>query len=265
MTTVFPLGHPVELVTTSAAALEVATRRWASADLLFDVEPLRFSIVEITGTAGDLKFEPDANRFRFVAGDCVGEFDCTGREGRIRSTASELEHMIEATVLTALTWTFFLGVHAGCVMRNGRSILLCGDSGAGKSTLTFACGLAGWTVVSDNSLYWADAPHDLLVSPGTPVKLRDGARAIFGDRANVPVEAATFAPPGPLVFLSRRPGGVAARRASEDYALEYLSTYGMRPDLDHAQARRRELLRNGVWTLEYEHVEDAVAWLGSLT
>jgi hypothetical protein len=39
----------------------------------------------------------------------------------------------------------------------------------------------------------------------------------------------------------------------------------MRPDLEHAEARRRELLRYGVWTLEYEHVEDAVAWLESIT
>lgn len=172
---------------------------------------------------------------------------------------------MEAAIFTALTWTFFIGVHAGCVKRDGRSVLLCGDSGAGKSTLAFACGLAGWTVVSDNSLYWADSSHDVLVSPGAPVKLRDGARAMFGEKANTQLAVATIAPPGPLVFLERRPGPVAATRKTEDEVFSYMDQYGWRPDEEYVRKRRRALLRDGAWTLKYERVEDAVAWLGSLT
>jgi hypothetical protein len=150
-------------------------------------------------------------------------------------------------------------------MRGDRSVLLCGDSEAGKSTLAFGCGLAGWTVVSDNSLYWAPAPHDVLVSPGTPVKLREGARAMFGPKTEACLTMATVAPPGPFVFLSRRTGKAEARPSRKHEALAYLRKYDTRPDRGHAEERYRALLRHGVWTLEYEHIEDAVEWLGPLT
>lgn len=266
MTTVFPLGHPVEIVTTSAEAVRIAERRWASAAPVFDAMPLRFSIEVVDEEGGHpaLMFRPRRHGFFYYGPDRKSSFTIEIREGEIRSTLGGLEQLMEATILTALTWTFFIGVHAGCVMRNGHSVLLCGDAGAGKSTLAFGCGLAGWTVVSDNSLYWAEAPHDVLVSPGTPVKLRGGARVMFGEKADTHMEIATLAPPGPMVFLERRAGPVAARRKGDEETLLYLAKYGARPDREYAEERHRALLAQGAWTLHYEHVEDAIAWLGSL-
>lgn len=40
-------------------------------------------------------------------------------------------------------------LHAGCVARNGKAVLLAAASGVGKSTLTVALALRGWSLLSD--------------------------------------------------------------------------------------------------------------------
>jgi hypothetical protein len=45
------------------------------------------------------------------------------------------------------------GIHAACVAKNGRGVLLCGPSGIGKSVLAFQCARLGWTFVTDDVAY----------------------------------------------------------------------------------------------------------------
>jgi hypothetical protein len=44
-----------------------------------------------------------------------------------------------------------------------------------------------------------------------------------------------------------------------------MDQYGWRPDQEFVRERRRALVGDGAWTLEYEHMGDAVVWLESLT
>ena len=44
-------------------------------------------------------------------------------------------------------------LHAGCVARGGRGVLLAGTSGAGKSTLTAALVKDGWDFLSDDTVF----------------------------------------------------------------------------------------------------------------
>ena len=53
-------------------------------------------------------------------------------------------------------------LHAACVGREGRGLLLMGDSGAGKSTLSLHCLLAGLEFVSEDSTFVA--PETLLAT-----------------------------------------------------------------------------------------------------
>ena len=46
-------------------------------------------------------------------------------------------------------------LHAGCVARDGRGVLLAGTSGAGKSTLTAALVADGWDFLSDDTVFVA--------------------------------------------------------------------------------------------------------------
>ncbi len=172
---------------------------------------------------------------------------------------------LELLMLTALDWTFFIGVHAACVMRHGQSVLLCGDSHAGKSTLAYACARSGWTFVSDNALHWA-ASRSVLVTGSSSLRLRDGSKEMFGLPTGeiMPEVRASVAPPGPCFFLKRRTGPAAFSAYSELDALRYLGEYDTRPDREYAESAYRELLQPGVRTLEYEDVWDAVRLLETL-
>ena len=264
---IFPLGHPVEITSDDTAALDAAAQRWPEREEFFDVEPLRFAMeVSPAGTIFHVpEFVPAADGFLVNCGPAGGaDFDVASRTGRLRSDSSALELLLETLVLTALDWTFFIGVHAACVMREGRSVLFCGHSQAGKSTLAYACARADWTFVSDNALHWSSKPWNVLVSGSGRLRLRDGARAMFSLEANevTPrehgMQCSTTAPAGPLVFLQRRPGPAAWRPSSPGDVMKYLAHYDTRPDRAHAEERYRALLQHGAWLLEYEDVWDAV-------
>ncbi len=62
-------------------------------------------------------------------------------------------HFLEAAALAHIVNRHAAPVHAACVERQGRGVLLCGDSGAGKSSLAFACARAGWTYVTDDASF----------------------------------------------------------------------------------------------------------------
>jgi hypothetical protein len=178
--------------------------------------------------------------------------------------------LLEPLVLTALDWTFFVGVHAGCVSRAGRTFLLCGDSHAGKSTLAYACVRFGWTFVSDNALHWAAQPWDVLVSGSASLRLRDGAKAMFELEAGEFVPAthglasAPTAPTGRCVFLNRRPGPAQVLPCATEKAIQYLAQYDTRPDRAYAEDRYRSLLREGACIMEYDDVWDGVRCLETL-
>ncbi len=252
---IFPLGHPVELVG-DESVLQVAQRRWPG-EMRFDVEPLTFAVGASAEERKTTGFSPRLDGFSIDGG--AGEFHVADRSGVISG-----EHWLEPVVLTALDWTFFIGVHAACVMREGRSVLLCGDSHAGKSTLAYACSMAGWTFVSDNALHWAKS--DVLVSGSASLRLREGAREMFGLQSGdvAPVNAAPTAPAGPLVLLRRRAGAAALQAQPLEIAMQYLATYDTRPDRAYAEERYRALLQDGAWVMEYERVEDAIRCLEAL-
>jgi hypothetical protein len=263
VTRVFPLGHSVEIL--SSVALEGETL-WPEHAARFDTPPLQF-VVEIApgDDSSPLNFLPAPLGFGVQCGETgQGTFDIATRAGTLRASQASLARLLETLVLTALDWTFFVGIHAGCVMRAGKSVLLCGDSGAGKSTLAYACSQSGWDYVSDNSLHWASAPHDVLVSGSPEIRLREGARRLFSLDGAVSVPWTPCAPAGPCVFLIRRPGPARLRPHSTQDAMTYFGQYDTRPDRAYAEDRYRALLGHGAWVLEYEDVWDAVGCLETL-
>ena len=70
---------------------------------------------------------------------------------------------IEFTVFTLAARTQGLvSLHAACVGRGGRGILLMGESGAGKSTVTLQCLLRGFEILAEDSVFIA--PRKLLAT-----------------------------------------------------------------------------------------------------
>jgi hypothetical protein len=73
-----------------------------------------------------------------------------------------------------------IALHAGCVVRDGRAILLAAPSGAGKSTISLALALRGWSLLSDDWTFVADAANGLSVwGMQTSIKLLPDARVYF--------------------------------------------------------------------------------------
>ncbi|MGA3080378.1 MAG: hypothetical protein ABSD44_03230 [Terracidiphilus sp.] len=73
-----------------------------------------------------------------------------------------------------------IALHAGCVVRDGRAILLAAPSGSGKSTISLALALRGWSLLSDDWTFVADAGNGLRVwGMHTSIKLLPDARLFF--------------------------------------------------------------------------------------
>ena len=262
----YPLGCAIDVRTEHRILAETARQLWPEDSALFPTEPLQFLVRHAPHGGDSLEFTADANRFTFRAGpDVGGWFRRDARRGAIFTDPHSAALLLESVVLTALTWTHLLPIHAGCVTKGDRSVLLCGDSHAGKSTLAYTCARAGWTYVSDNSLYW-ERDEDRLVSGSPTIKLRGSSTGTDWriDPGAEGLLAARTAKPGPSVFLARRPGPAVLKQQDQDEALAYFLSYVTRPDRDIAAQHYRDLLQHGAWRIEYEHAEEAARCLEQL-
>ncbi|HEY7811329.1 MAG TPA: HprK-related kinase A [Allosphingosinicella sp.] len=106
----------------------------------------------------------------------------------------------------------FLLLHAGCVERDGRALLLTGHSGAGKSTLAALLGESGWRFMGDE--FALLDPETGLVHPfPRAISLKNQSLALFDNAAPErlgPVLKGT--PKGTLRHL-RPPADAIARMA----------------------------------------------------
>jgi len=97
-------------------------------------------------------------------------------------------HFLEAMAYFLLCSEDVVTVHAGCVAKNGRGVLLCGSSGSGKSSMAFACVRAGWTYVSDDAmmLLQCSSTREAVGRPHR-FQLRPEAAALFPELAGFPI------------------------------------------------------------------------------
>jgi hypothetical protein len=194
------------------------------------------------------------------------------------------------TIINLMLWHSHLTrVHASCVARNGRGVLLTGPSGAGKSCLAFACARRGWTFISDeaSSLVRRSSHPVVLGKPHhfhfreTAVQVlpelngRQAVRSRVG-KLTIEVRTADFAqiqigyqsPANALVFLNRHAGGPARLVPfSKDKARELLEQdlpLFPQPAHNEHKASLHNLIDAGVYELHYEDLADAVTELESL-
>jgi hypothetical protein len=295
----FPLGYPLSVDLGRAdhlagEALEAARDSWGEGKARFDGSLVRVQIRARPGPApakvpprfkaraGWIQLTCDAsNRAAFVPATRTGRL-CVST-GLLRDRDWFRRHLLEPLVLAALDQVYFTPLHAACVSREGRSVLLCGDSGAGKSCLTYACVRRGWTLVADDAVHLAPFPENTVAGGSSVIRLREPARALFpelrGDPAGVApngkvaievapgthgFSATRFASPSHIVFLSRRAGAAHLRSYPASRAQEYFLKYLWHCDTSAHERRLRHLLAGGAHLLEYEHMDSGVDVLESL-
>jgi hypothetical protein len=163
--------------------------------------------------------------------------------------------LIEFAVFTLAARTQGLvSLHAACIGRAGRGILLMGASGAGKSTLALMALLQGFDFISEDSVFvaadtllatgaanflhvradslrWVERPRDIAAIRASPIiRRRSGVRKFEVDlRRGTHRLAASPLKIGAIVFLS-------AQTASGGPLLRSLSKSSMAVRLTEAQA-----------------------------
>ena len=97
-------------------------------------------------------------------------------------------NFLEKVVYLLLGASVVTDLHAACVSKNRKGILLCGDSGAGKSTLAYACARAGWTYTSDDTSYLInDSATPRVIGHSHRMRFRPTAKDLFPELANYEV------------------------------------------------------------------------------
>jgi len=289
---VHPLGYPVEIESNSEAVRECALESWGTWERFFPGPAL---VVEVETQRGEHAalpvFASGPGRFSFRAGAENGcHFVSSARRVRMRVSHATIEnrtwfryHLLEASVLTALDSLHFTPLHAACVARDDRGILLCGDSGAGKSSLAYACARAGWTLVSDDSVHAVNSDPTWVVGNPTQVYLRPGVSELFPEVGERPRETAPngkacikIDPAGDglriaaaarvvaCVFLQRTRADEVWSEFSSAAALRYFEGYvpfGEKPERHRVY---RAILALGIHEARYSSFEHALQNLESL-
>lgn len=299
--TFYPLGYAVEIATNDAAVFYAAERAFGHRSALRDSGLPLVSVGVHSG--GSSQRPPDPTRrqynqlYSLVAdGDNQALLDLrTGAnfiwvtEAAARDPLYLRYHFLEKVVYLLLGASVVTDIHAGCVGRAGKGVLLCGDSGAGKSTLAYACARAGWTYTSDDTSYLInDSAVPRVIGHAHRARFRPSARDLFPElrtyplnprlegkpsievpTAELPVrESAAEADVHAVVFLRRSADGPAQLipfpngTATLRLAAELFSAGEIR-------AKHREALeilaRVPTFELHYSGLEEAIRTLGYLT
>ena len=189
--TFHPVGFRLEIATNSPHVLEAAAESWSSAAAqVYPADAMQFRVVvqEDGALCGQTSHRAQGRLYSVVSDrDNFASLDLEALRASIfvsRRTAEDHARLrwffLESLAYMLLAQRHVVPVHAGCVARSGRGLLLCGPTRAGKSTMAYACARAGWNYVSDDAVF---------LLPG------DRGRTVIGRHAHV-----RFRPDAPLLF-----------------------------------------------------------------
>jgi hypothetical protein len=179
----YPLGFGVEIYTNDSQVLEVAMESWGHLRPSQMSATIRLRVgvndTEATECPPAPTVRAQGHLITFIAdaeNQATGDLNAGfGFAWVSRATLQHRlyfrYHFLEAIALVLLHAHHAPALHAACVARHGRGMLLCGDSGAGKSTLAYACARAGFTYISDDASYLLRDADQLQVI-GHPHKFR---------------------------------------------------------------------------------------------
>jgi hypothetical protein len=290
-------GFRVSVATNFAAVREAALEAWGTERPRFAGR--KFELRVIVQPDGDGAVEPifrsqgsllavisDRNNFGTVdlgrgSGFLVVSRKTVGERKRFRWL------FLESLVYAMLVYRAATPLHAACVERAGRGLLLCGPSGAGKSTLAFACARRGWSFVSDEASFLVREGSGYTVA-GRPrsVRLRGDAARWFEmlntckprthtngklslelATADFQVPCSSFCDPRALIRLRRGSATNRLKRLTAGPVVEELLAEIPSLGPEVRQRYEREIAavaRRGAWQLEYDTPDTGVAMLEEL-
>jgi hypothetical protein len=162
--TFHPVGFRLDLTTNSSHVLDAAAQSWRSHRAqLYPGGALEFRVVvqEEGALCGETTHRAQGRLYSVVSDrDNFASLDLDALRASIfvsRRTAEDHARLrwffLESLAYMLLAQRYVVPVHAACVAREGRGLLLCGPTQAGKSTMAYACARAGWSYVSDDAVF----------------------------------------------------------------------------------------------------------------
>ena len=214
----YPLGYPVEIVTNDGAVLEAANESFGHGRPSRRSATLQIRVGVSRGGAADCPPEPtrrEYNHLYSLVADVNNQALLDLRTGInftwvTRAAVSNRIYFrynfLEKAVYLLLGASVVTDLHAACVSRNGKGILLIGDSGAGKSTLAYACARAGWTYTSDDTSYLInDSKVPSVIGHSHRARFRPSAKALFPELERFGVTPRMEGKPSIEVSISELP------------------------------------------------------------
>jgi hypothetical protein len=295
----YPGGFPLHLSTNSRDVIEAANESWGEWRAAFDRDPIVMHVMVEPG--GDLAAPPrfrmrdhlihavsDANNFAAADSRTLTTSICVSEK-----TAADHGWLrwffMESIAYLLLSQRYLTAIHAACLVRDGKGILLCGASNAGKSTLAFACARAGFTYVTDDGTWLLNGADD-RTAIGRPYQIRfrndavrhfpelAGRTAIVRPNGKISIEVALREFPNihiasrcridRVVFLKRDAGDSARlERVSQDEALELITcemfNYGDEANALQ-QATVEQLVGAPAFHMYYRSLEDGIRLLSEI-
>jgi hypothetical protein len=296
----FPLGYSIEITTNSPAVLTAATESFGHTRASREDSQLQIRIGVSGGASCACPPEPTRREFNHlyslvadVNNQTLLDLETGANFTWLTQAAVDnrlyfRSNFLEKAVYLLLGATVVTDIHAGCVSKNGKGILLCGETGAGKSTLAYACARAGWTYTSDDTSYLINnANTRRVIGHSHRVRFRPSARQLFPELecyavtprmegkpsievpiaelpvSNVAAEAEVHSivylrrQPAAMGKLVRLPDGTASGRAGDE-----LYSAGQ---IRAKHVKNLEVLREvPTYELEYDDLEAAIETLESL-
>jgi hypothetical protein len=188
----YPLGFAVEILTNEKAVMAAAEESFGHVRAVRWNTPLEIRIGVSYEDGRHCPPEPTRREYNHLY-SLVADADnqaildlksCTSftwiTEAAVENRLYFRSNFLEKCVYLLLGASFVTDLHAGCVSKNGKGILLFGDSGAGKSTLAYGCARAGWTYTSDDTSYLInDAEFPRVIGHSHRVRFRPSAKKLF--------------------------------------------------------------------------------------
>ncbi|MCU1312900.1 MAG: HPr(Ser) kinase/phosphatase [Acidobacteriaceae bacterium] len=231
----YPLGYAVEIITNDAVVLETANETFGHVHRSRASVPLKVCIGTSQGSSAECPPEPTRRQYDHLyslvanAGNqaLLDLERCIGFAWLEKSTVHHRIYFrynfLEKMVYLLLGASHVTDLHAACVSKHGKGILLCGDSGAGKSTLSYACARAGWTYTSDDTSYLVnDSAEPRVIGHSHRARFRPNARTLFPELASRKLTPRLEGKPSVEVAVSELPGLVTATEA-QIHAVVYLN------------------------------------------
>ena len=237
--TFYPLGFAVEIITNDPEVLKAAHESFGHRRLCRGNTALQVRIGISDGGSPHCPPEPTRREYNHLYslvadGDNQALLDlktCTSfvwlTKAALTNTLYFRYNFLEKAIYLLLGASAVTDIHAACISRNGKGILLCGDSGAGKSTIAYACARAGWTYTSDDTCYLVnDSERPRVIGHSHRVRFRPEAKALFPELESHSVTPRMEGKPSIEVQLSEFPElHIRASQEATVHSIVYLSRY----------------------------------------